>query len=770
MADPRRSGGSGASAPRRAAGAGSGGRRAKRPAPRHGRKKGTPVGRFFKRLGFSLLILVLVLAIAAGLGAIVFYNRTQLPDPNKDFQTNTSFIYFNDSKSKLGSLSVQNRQTIGYDQMPASIKNAVVSAENRSFWQDQGISLGGIARAALTIARGGEMQGGSTITQQYIKVLYLSQDRTMQRKLKELVLAVKMGKQVPKEEILAGYLNTIYFGRGAYGIQAAAKSYFNVDASRLSVAQSAVLASILNNPALFDPSAGPKARERLLNRYRYVLDGMLESGSISQADHDESYKALPKFPEVPVNNRGAGTNGYLLKMVQDELLDRGFTDSQINGGGLKVTTTFDPAAQKAAVATGQKYKKQAGANAGKNGAKNLHPAIASVKVGTGEVLALYGGDDYLASTRSWALTPRPAASTFKTYAVIAGMREGFSLRSSLNGDTFTPEGDKVPIRNEFSEQYGDVTLQKATEDSINTAFVDMMTQMHDGPQAMVKAANDAGVSKGSGWDLNNRMPLGVAEVSPLGQATGYATIANEGRYVPSHVVAKVTDANGKVLYNADTAGKQSVQKDIAHDTTYALENVVNEGTGTAVSKLGYPVAGKTGTNGVGDDITSAWFVAYTRQISTAVMYVAGDSGNADLDPYAAPGDATFFGGTYPARAWADYMKVAMKGKPSESFPKPDWVNLSGHHYGDTDREVVPSETPTPTPSETQPTPTPSETQPTPTQTETQPVQPTPSRVTVPRPTRSITIPSLPGIPVPSDSDDPGKNPIGGDPGGGNHRH
>ncbi|MEE8869892.1 MAG: biosynthetic peptidoglycan transglycosylase, partial [Acidipropionibacterium acidipropionici] len=168
-------------------------RHAGRRGARHGkakRRKGSPFGRFVKRTLFSLLILVLVLAIAAGVGAIVFYNRTNLPDPNKDFQTNTSFIYFNDSKTKLGSLSVQNRQTISYEQMPKSIKEAAISAENRTFWEDQGISIGGIVRAAWTIARGGEMQGGSTITQQYIKILYLSQDRTMQRKLKELVLAV----------------------------------------------------------------------------------------------------------------------------------------------------------------------------------------------------------------------------------------------------------------------------------------------------------------------------------------------------------------------------------------------------------------------------------------------------------------------------------------------------------------------------------------------------------------------------------------------------
>ncbi|MCI1748399.1 MAG: penicillin-binding protein [Acidipropionibacterium sp.] len=375
-------------------------------------------------------------------------------------------------------------------------------------------------------------------------------------------------------------------------------------------------------------------------------------------------------------------------MVEQELLDDGFSEDQVNGGGLKITTTFDLTAQRAAVTTGQRFQMTAGANAGEAKAKQLHAAIASVDTATGGVIALYGGNnDYVANTRNWATTARPAASTFKTYAAIAGLRNGFNLESVLDGDSFTPKGDKTPIRNEFKEEYGPVTLKKALEDSINTAFVDLVSQIRNGPAQVVKAANDAGVPKGDGWDLNNRIPLGVAEVSPLHQAAGYATLADEGKQVTPHVVAKVTDKSGKTLYTAKTPSKQAIEKDISHDVTYALENVVSEGTGTAVSGLGYPVAGKTGTNGVGDTITSAWFVAYTRQISTAVMYVAGDSGNGDLDAYAAPGDATFFGGTYPAQTWAAYMSVAMSGKKAQKFPEPSWVNLSGKHHGSSDPQT-----------------------------------------------------------------------------------
>ncbi|ERS23372.1 MAG: transglycosylase domain-containing protein [Cutibacterium avidum] len=643
-----------------------------------------------KKFLWGMLVTILSLAIIAVIGVFVAYERTELPDPNHDFQTNTSFIYYRDG-SRLGSFSVQNRQSIPYESMPKDLRNAVVSAENRTFWTDPGISVKGMVRAAWAIARGGEMQGGSTITQQYIKVLYLSQERTMSRKFKELLLAVKMGKEVSKQDILAGYLNTIYFGRGAYGAQAAAKAFFYTDASKLTLSQSAVLAAVLNSPANFDPNGGVAARERLLQRYRYVLDGMLEAGNITPAQHDEAYRQLPKFPKVPDYNRWAGTDGYLMKMVHDELIARGFSDQQIKGGGLKVTTTLDRNDQKAAVAAGQKYKRIAGRNAGSKGAENLHPALASVDVKTGGVLAIYGGDDYISNTRNWARTPRPSASTFKTYAAVAGMRHGFSLRSRLEGDAFTPDGDTTEVRNENNRNYGTVSMRRAIAKSINTAFVDMVSRMKDGPKDVVQAANAAGVPKGTGWDLNNRIALGTAEVSPLAQAGGYATIANDGKKATPHVVGKVVDQSGKVVYQAPKPSKQTIEADISHDVSYALQSVVEEGTGRIVADFDHHVAGKTGTSGVGDGVTAAWFVAYTKQISTAVMFVAGDSGNENLDPYAREGATGFHGGDYPARTWRDYMETAMKGMPDESFADPDWVNLSGKHYGEAKRPEVPVE-------------------------------------------------------------------------------
>jgi membrane peptidoglycan carboxypeptidase len=671
----------------------------------------------------GLTIAGLVIALIGVAGIAVAYVRTDFPDPNSAFQTNKSNVYYRDGSTLIGSFADQNRTSIPYSAMPSSIKDAVIAAENRSFWTDKGISPSGILRAVYGIVRGSSSSGGgSTITQQYIKILYLTSDQTPSRKFTELLLAVKMGRSLPKEQVLEGYLNTIYFGRGAYGIQAASKAYFNVDAQNLTLQQSAALASILNNPGLLDPSDSEKNTARLKDRYSYVLDGMVQMGTATEAEAAAA-ATLPVFPDVPKSSRYGGTKGYLLKLVEAELIANGFDAAKISGGGLQITTTFDEKAQAAAVASAQKYTEAAanGAKVKQDPAK-LHAAIASVSVQTGEVLALYGGPDYVASSRNWATTDRAAASTFKAYAVVAGLRNGFSLRSTLNGNTFTPKGDTATIRNEFNMQYGTVTLTKATADSINTAFVDMVQQIPNGPAQVIKAANDAGVPKGAGWDANNRIPLGTAEVSPLDQATGYATLANGGIHVPSHMVKGVQDATGKVLYTAKVEVKQQIETDIAKDVTFALQNVINEGTGAKVSSLGRDIAGKTGTAGITrngqQDVVSSWFVAYTKQVSTAVMYVAGEGGNDDLDPYAKKGDATFFGGTYPALTWLDYMKVATEGQPKLSFDAPVYVN---------------SKTPTPTPSSATPTPTP-----TPTQTPT----PTPTSV-APSATKTTTKPSGP---------------------------
>lgn len=648
-------------------------------------------GRRVVGLVVKIVAALTLLGIVAS-AAVVFvaYRRTDLPDPNADFTTATTFVYYEDGKSELGSFAVQNRQPLDFADMPENAKDAVIAAENRSFWTDPGISFRGLVRSAYVIARGGDLQGGSTITQQYIKILYLDQtERTLTRKFRELLLAYKISERISKEKILEGYLNTIYFGHGAYGIQAAAQSFFNVDAKKLTVPQAAVLASVINNPTAYDPSEKDN-RERLLERYRYVIQSMVETNAITAAEGTKYSLKLPKFPKVKVNERYGGPNGFLLKMVESELAEAGLSSTDISGGGLKITTTFDEDAQKAAVKAAQKVTDQA-ADASNQKASKLHAAIASVDVSSGEVIALYGGPDFVENNRNWATTRRPTASTFKTYALAAGLKDGYNLNSRFRGNTFTPPGDTATIRNEYKRSYGyNVDLVDATKDSINTAFVDMVSSMEDGTDKVVEIAEDAtGTKKRDEWTSSGaRIPLGAAEVSPLHQAEGYAAFANGGTRVDSHVVKEVRDRNGEVVYKANPKEKKVVSEDIAKDVTFALSNVVENGTGRSVQTLNRPVAGKTGTNGVdtkdgGNVVNSAWFVGYTKQISTAVMYVAGKSGSASLDKYKRPIDDTFFGGTYPAMTWNEYMAEATEGQAVKQFDEPAYVNTDQPRYNST---------------------------------------------------------------------------------------
>ncbi|MCC2594215.1 penicillin-binding protein [Tessaracoccus sp. OS52] len=718
--------------------------------------KKTSKKKIWGRVGLAALIAVLVLGLA-GMGSFLFlYATTDLPDPNEDFTTNTTFIYYNDGRNQLGSLAVQNRVTMDYADMPQVMKDAVIAAENRSFWEDPGFSISGIARAMWSIATGGEMQGGSTITQQYIKVLYLNPEQTFSRKLRELVLAVKMGREVPKEEILEGYLNTIYFGRGAYGIQAAAKSYFLKSAQELTMPEAAALAAILNNPAGFNPSGGEEKLERLKGRYNYVLDGLLAMDKITQAEHDAAYDTLPEFPDVPVNNRYGGPKGFLISMVEDELVELGFTEGEISGGGLKIVTTLDKEAQAAATTTAQEYTALAAAEGeGSPDPADLHVAIASVDNYTGGLLALYGGPDYVANSRNWATTERPAASTFKAFAAIAGLRNGFSLESVLRGDTFTPQGDSQPINNQNQQQYGEVTLRQAIADSINTAFVDMTEQIPDGPNEVIRAANDAGAPTGPAWDAHNRIALGFAEVSPLNMANSYATLADSGQRKDAHIVLRVEDRQGNVVYEAEPAPEATVEQNVAANVTDALTSVVTEGTGRRASELGRPVAGKTGTNGIDDTITSAWFVGYTRQISTAVMYVAGDGGNADLVPYRRPGDRTFFGSGYPLMTFVDYMAAAHEGMEVLGFDEPEPIDGKSEKPSPEPSSASPSPTPSQEPSPT-PSETPSETPtPTPSETVTPSEEPTPTaEPTTQQPTQEPTQPPATQEPDPTTAPPP----------------
>ncbi len=721
-------------------------------------------GARIRRLLLYVLLAGLGFALIACGGFVYIYKTTELPDPNADFETNTSFVYYDDGKGgqgdQLGQYAIQNRDAISYDEMPQDIKDAVVAAENRTFWSDSGIDYKGIVRALFNNAAGNATQGASTITQQYIKILYLTQERTYTRKLKEAVLSLKLGKEVSKQEILEGYLNTIYFGRGAYGIQAAAKAYFDKDAADLSLQECATLAAIINNPSQYNPDAGKDAKKGLRERYRYVLSGMASAGKITTDEAAKAGRKLPKFYTGQTDDKYGGQRGHVLSMVKNELTTltnketgQPFTESEIDGGGLRITTTFTKKAMDAAEQGVNEVRPE-----GKQFSdKNLHIGVASVDVNTGAVQGMYAGQDYLESEINWAIAGGQAGSSVKPFSLAAALKAGYSLKDTFDGNSPFELDDGTDVRNEQDTSYGSaVNLLKATEDSINTAFTDLTVSMPDGPQKILEMMNKMGIppNKGpgkhygfprasAGLDPYPSITLGSATISPINLANAYATIANGGRFHAPFIIEKVASKDGEVLYDHSESDQQVIDQeqgsDIAADVSYALQQVVQQGTGTAALGLDRPAAGKTGTaTNDKDQVDSAWFTGYTPQLATSVMYVRG-KGNEQLDGWL----PSYFGGDYPADTWTDIMKRDMDGVDVEEFPPPAYVDGEAPEDGHAPT-LPPAPTKKPTPTET-----PSETG-KPTKTPTVVPTPTPTPTTeVPPPPTSSAPPT--GTPSPTDT-------------------
>jgi membrane peptidoglycan carboxypeptidase len=659
-------------------------RRAEGPAVKRKPKPPGPATSRAKRRALRILKWFLIAALAGSLVLITafvyLYKTTSIPNPNKDFQTQSSFVYYADGKTPVGQYATQNRQIIPLSEMPKHLQNAVVAAEDRTFWTNHGIDPKGIIRAAFNDARGGATQGASTITQQYVKILYLTQERSLSRKVHEAILSLKLQKQLSKQKILEGYLNTIYFGRGAYGVQAAAQAYFGVDAQDLTLRQSAVIASVLNNPSAFDPANGKKEKQALRSRYRYVLSGMASMNTIPDEAATKAEKHLPKFPVFEQSSRYAGQKGHMLTLVRKELIQLGFTDDQIDGGGLRVTTTFTPKAMAAARAGVMEVRPDISS-------KFLHVGVATVQPGTGALLGFYGGQDYLNSQINWAAAGGMVGSTFKPASLAAAIADGYSLKSTWEGNSPFTFPDGLEVHNEGDStgtNYGSaISSVYAMEESVNTAFVDMSNSMKNGPQKILTQANKMGIppvhadphypgipNTSRDLDADALITLGKARVSAINMANTYATIANGGQRADVHVITKVTDSKGEVKYQYKPHTTQAIKPDIDRDVSYALQQVVLHGTGANAQAIDRPAAGKTGTATNDDgDVSSSWFVGYTPQLATAVMYVRGDGDNA-LNDFLPPynGASGYFGAGYPTATWAAVMNRDLVGLPVRNFP------------------------------------------------------------------------------------------------------
>jgi membrane peptidoglycan carboxypeptidase len=737
---------------------------------------------FVKWSSVAFLVLVLI-----GVGGFVYlYRSTDIPPANAEFLTNASIVYYDDGKTEVGRYALQNRESIPFDDMPEVMKQAVVAAEDQTFYSNNGIDSKGILRAVFNNASGGSTQGASTITQQYVKILYLNQERSYKRKVKEAILSLKIQRQQSKDEVLEGYLNTIYFGRGAYGIQAAANAYFDKPAKALGLREAAVLASVLNDPNDLDPADSMASKRALKGRYQYVLEQMAKAGDITEEDATKAKQLLPKFPKVKAQSAYGGQRGHMLSLIKDQLLKlekadgTPFTEDEIDGGGLRITTTLQPKIMKA-VQAGVEDVKPTQRDDQYKSPSQLHAAAATVEPGTGALRGFYAGQDYLKSQINWAVAGGQAGSTFKPYALAAGLKDGYSLKDTFDGNSPFEVGN-AEFENQGDGGAGDhgpaVSLLQSTEESINTAFIDLTVSMDDGPKKVVKMAQAMGIpaaktskrdpfgipTSTGGLKPETGVALGSATVSPINMANGYATIANRGVAAEVYVIKKVEDNDGEVLYKHKVTDKRAVSKDVADDVSYALQQTADVGTGqSAKLEDDRPIAGKTGTaTKTGGAVSSSWFVGFTPQLSTAVMYVRGP-GNGQLDGWLPPtpedGKLGYFGGNYPAKTWKAIMTRELDGVEVEDFPPPAYVD--GDAPDDGHAPYVPPETFVPPPPPVDPQPdqptsqAPSTTQP-PT---TQPPTTQPPTTTVPPPPEPSDTCGLLGCSPPS-SDPPSTPPPG----------
>jgi membrane peptidoglycan carboxypeptidase len=575
------------------------------------------------------------------------YFTVSVPDPNAFVNSQSTIIQYSNGE-EIGRIGSENRQIVPLAQIPMNVRHAVLAAEDRSFYSNRAFSITGIARAVINNLRGGSLQGGSTITQQYAKTAFLSPERTIQRKIKELVIAIKLENQLSKDQIFESYLNTIYFGRGSYGVQTAAQQYFNRNVDQLTNAQAIVISCILRSPGFYDPSYSKENEERLTNRFDYVVKGMIEAEWLTEED-----AAKLKFPVIaPRVTSGSlsGPKGHIIEAVSKELK------------GLVIKTTLDQKAQTAAVDAINKLTPA-------KVPENLHIALVAIRPGTGEVVAMYGGADYLKrqlndATQAIAL----AGSTFKSFALVAALEAGIPLTSMWNGDspqTFDDLGKPYEVGNYGNEGWGQVDLLFATKHSINTVYVPLGQKA--GLDNVVSAARRAGIPETVAMMPTPSVALGPASPHVIDVANAYATFAAQGIKSKPYLVTSVMGANKGVLYEGRAQTEEVFTKEVMADLTYALKSVVNGGTGAAALALGRPAAGKTGTS---QSNASAWFTGYTPQLAASVSFFRDD---ATQSLNGIGGLTSVTGGSFPARIWTAFMKGALKGEPIMDFPAPSNV-------------------------------------------------------------------------------------------------
>ncbi|MGH3980374.1 MAG: transglycosylase domain-containing protein [Pseudonocardiaceae bacterium] len=613
-------------------------------------------------MGLLLAVLTPVLAFFAGWLFLTVPSPVALAAQRKQVTT----IMASDGATEIGRFVPEqgNRIAVDLDQVPVHVQNAVLAAEDRSFRSNPGFDVTGIARAAWKQLTGGT-GGGSTITQQYVKVVTGQDEFSLFRKFREMIIAAKITKQNSKDQILEDYLNTIYLGRGAYGVQAAAQAYFGKNVRDLSVSEGALLAGVIQSPSRWDPAKNPGQANF---RWNFVLDGMAAEGWISRADRATQRFPVTLPPEQAVPGSPGDDRAHIIHKALEELEANGFSKDQLALDGGRIVTSIEPRAQQLA--------KDAVLTELDGQPENLHSALVAVDPRTGGVIAYYGGDD----GSGYDLAGGPAwnpGSSFKPFAMLAALEQDIGINAVYDGDS-PLEIEGIAYANNESRSYNALPLREAMTQSVNTTFVQLTADV--GPRAVREAAIQAGIPAEIGGKKSLVEPevgqpgigitLGQYPVHTIDMAGAYATFASDGMRNEPFFVREYVDADGNARYQhrpdpqrAFDPADPERNTQLARNLTATLTRVAAE-SGIPLDG-GREVAAKTGTHQLGDtgSNSAAWTVGYTPSISTAVW--VGDPANTAIEN-ADGGD--IFGKGVPGSIWQRFMDSYLDDTRKETFP------------------------------------------------------------------------------------------------------